>query len=114
MIRPLGDVLVVRPDPDPLQSPGGLYLVGDPLERSGVVVACGPGRWRVRDSSEEKLSYIWVPMDVQVGQRVVWRSALGATKAARAVDWWFDQAQENLVLIRQGDVLYERKEGPCN
>ena len=106
MIRPLGDVLVVRPDPVEEQTPSGIHLVGGPLERTGTVLRAGRGRFRVRDSKEEVLKEVYLGVEVEVGARVVWLSGVLAGKQHDQLEFWMREHGEDIVLIHENDVLY--------
>lgn len=77
-IRPLSDTIVVRPDPKPTMSEGGLHLpatANDDVERTafGEVLAAGPGRTYVLDDRPP----VTYPVPVKVGDRVVYNRFSG-------------------------------------
>ena len=115
MIRPLGDVLVVRALPDVRQTPGGVLLVGAAEYRSGIIERVGPGRWKVRDSSEAKNTYVFVATQAKVGQRVTWKAAVEQNRQGSQYAFWLEQHDaEDLVLIRESDVLWVEQETACS
>ena len=81
-ITPLGDKVVIRPladDENSSKSASGI-IIPDSVESKdkndqGIVVAVGPGSW---DEDGEKR----IPLDVQVGQRVLFSSWREKVKVA--------------------------------
>jgi len=72
MLRPLRGLVVVRIDPDPVISPGGIHLakiIERPKALRGTVLAVGPGDWTPKDER--------APMLVDVGDRVLVRRSAG-------------------------------------
>ncbi|HEX2221415.1 MAG TPA: co-chaperone GroES [Candidatus Limnocylindria bacterium] len=89
-LKPLGDRLVVRPTPREEMTKSGIVLPDTAKERpqEGSVLAVGPGR-TLDDGSRE-------PMDVQVGQRVIFQKYAGTE---------FKLDDEELLILSQKDVL---------
>lgn len=108
-IRPLQDQLLVRRDPEDEVSPGGIIIpdaANNPkLPRGrGVVLAVGPGLKSEKDGSYE-------PMDVKVGDRVVF-SKLSGDKVRD--DLAQQDVDDDLLLIRESEVIaiLEDDDGP--
>ncbi len=90
-LQPLDDRLVVRPSESEETTASGLVIPDTAKEKpqQGEVVAVGPGR---RAESTGEL----VPLDVQVGDRVVY-SKYGGTE--------FNLDGEDLLILTSRDVL---------
>lgn len=88
MLHPLGDRVLVRPDPAE-EKKGLLYLApsADPPTR-GTVVAVGPGRY---DDAGR-----CVPMSVEAGERVFYGRFSGIE---------LDDGGEKLIVLRDGDLI---------
>ena len=74
-IRPLNDLVVVRPAEPEAKTPGGLLLPGTAKQapQVGIVVAVGPGR--LLDNGERS------PVGGKVGDTVVYAKRAGTTVA---------------------------------
>jgi chaperonin GroES len=70
-LKPLSDIIVVRPLDNEKTTRGGIHLpdTAQPQKLRGQVVAAGPGR-RLDDGTV-------LPMEVQVGDRVVYQKYSG-------------------------------------
>lgn len=90
-LQPLDDRLVVRPSESEETTASGLVIPDTAKEKpqQGEVVAVGPGR---RAESTGEL----IPLDVQVGDRVVY-SKYGGTE--------FNLDGEDLLILTSRDVL---------
>ncbi|MDP8992960.1 MAG: co-chaperone GroES [Actinomycetota bacterium] len=90
-LQPLDDRLVVRPSESEETTASGLVIPDTAKEKpqQGEVVAVGPGR---RAESTGEL----IPLDVQVGDRVVY-SKYGGTE--------FTMDGEDLLILTSRDVL---------
>lgn len=74
VVKPLGDRVIVRVDDAADQTAGGLFLGGEKEkeERTGTVVAVGPGRY----SPEGQLEAI----GLAPGDHVLWKDDYGSEK----------------------------------
>ena len=90
-LRPLGDRVVVKPLEDEERTKGGIVLPDTAKEKPqrGEVVAVGPGEWATEGEKR-------IPMDVKVGDRVIFRNYAGT-------EWKIDD-EKHLILSR-GDLL---------
>jgi chaperonin GroES len=88
-IQPLEDRVVVRASDEAEQMRGGLYIPDTAKEKptQGEVIAVGPGRF-------EKGAR--VPMDVKVGDKVIYGKYSGTTVTVEG---------EEVVIIKASDVL---------
>ena len=88
-VQPLADRVVVRPLEETEEMKGGLYIPDTAKEKpqQGEIVAAGPGRF-------EKGAR--VPMDLEVGQRVLYGKYSG-------VEVTLDD--EQYLIIKEADVL---------
>lgn len=88
-IRPLGDRVVVRALEETEQMRGGLYIPDTAKEKpqQGEIVAVGPGRFEKGER---------VPMDVKVGQKVLYGKYTGTEVT---VD------DQEYLIIKESDVL---------
>ncbi len=102
MLKPLGDRIIVKPVSAEEMTAGGIVLPDSAKEKpqEGDVIAVGPG---TQLSSGKK-----VPMDVKVGDRVIYGKYAGTEVKVGA---------EEYVILRQEDVLAildsEKKQGCC-
>lgn len=89
-VRPIGERLVVRPDPVDEASPGGIVLPhGDAKPvLAGTVLAIGPGR--VLENGDT------YPMTCRVGDRVLYQHFGGVE---------FKYGEEELVVLRESELL---------
>ena len=95
LIKPLGDRVVIRPlteEESGTTSPSGIIVPDsvskDEKNEQGIVVAVGAGRW---DEDGEKR----IPMEVQVGDRVVFSSWRDKVKIGK----------EEFSVISEADIL---------
>ena len=90
MLKPLGDRLIVKAVPAEEMTAGGIVLPDSAKEKpqEGDVIAIGPG---AQLPSGKK-----VPMDVKIGDRVVYGKYAGTEVKVGA---------EEYVILRQDDVL---------
>jgi chaperonin GroES len=88
-IQPLEDRVVIRASDEAEQMRGGLYIPDTAKEKptQGEVIAVGPGRF-------EKGAR--VPMDVKVGDKVIYGKYSGTTVTVEG---------EEVVIIKASDVL---------
>ncbi|MCL6453355.1 MAG: co-chaperone GroES [Alicyclobacillus sp.] len=88
-LRPLADRVVVRPLKRDEKTASGLYLPDNAKEKpqEGEVMAVGPGRFE--DGKR-------IPLDVQVGQRVVYAKYAGTE---------IKVGDEELLILRESDIL---------
>ncbi len=88
-IFPLADRVVIKPMEETETMKGGLYIPDTAKEKpiQGEVVAVGPGR---REKNE------LVPMELQVGDRVIYGKYSGAQVELEG---------EELIVIKEADVL---------
>lgn len=90
-MRPLGDRVVVKPLEEEERTKGGIVLPDTAKEKPqhGEVVAVGPGAW---DEEGEKRR----PMDVKVGDRVLYGKYSGAE---------IKEDDEDYLILRESDIL---------
>jgi chaperonin GroES len=88
-VSPLADRVVIKPLEETEQMRGGLYIPDTAKEKpqQGEVVAVGPGRFE-KDKR--------VPMDVKVGDRVLYGKYSGTEVT---ID------NDQLLILRESDVL---------
>ena len=88
-LRPLGDRVVIRPTPREEMTKTGIVLPDTAKEKpqEGEIVAVGPGRF---DDGERE------PMDVQVGQKVLYAKYAGTE---------FKVDDEEYLIVSQKDIL---------
>ncbi len=88
-VAPLADRVVVKPSEEAEQMRGGLYIPDTAKEKpqQGTIVAVGPGRF-------EKEAR--VPMDVQVGDKVLYGKYSGTEVTIEG---------EALLILRESDIL---------
>jgi chaperonin GroES len=86
----IGERIVVRPEPAPDKSPGGILMPDQAKEKPnrGLVVAVGSGHL-TRDGQR-------IPLDVKVGDTVLY-SSYGGSKV--------DVDDEEYVVMNEADVL---------
>lgn len=91
-IRPLGNRVLVRRS-KVKTTEGGIYLPDSAQEKpkEGEVLAVGPGK---RDEQGQL-----IPMDVKVGNRVVFTSYAGTEVKSE------QQAEEELLILREDEIL---------
>lgn len=70
-LQPLGNKILVRPEPKADKSPGGIILPDNAKEKPliGEIVAVGPGK---------TVDGVLVPMSVKVGQKVIYTRWAGS------------------------------------
>lgn len=101
MIRPINDWLVVKLDPLEDRMLGDIILLADSsanIIRTGVVVACGPGRYATGSSKR-------APICVDVGEKVAFLRWHLEHKTGKQVMSFLEGVGEDLALIRSTDVL---------
>ena len=88
-VQPLADRVVIRPLEDDEPMRGGLYIPDTAKEKpqQGEIVAVGPGRF-------EKCQR--VPMELKVGQKVLYAKYSGAE---------ITLDDEDILLLKESDVL---------
>ena len=92
--KPLGNRVVVEPqEGDEQMSAGGIYIPDTAKEKpqEGTVVAVGPGR--LTDDGNR------VPMDVAVGDTVVYSKYAGTEYKAGEVEY---------LVLRDDDILFKK------
>lgn len=90
-IRPLHDRVVVRRVEEEQKTSGGIVLPGNAQEKPtrGEIVAVGKGR--ILESGETR------PLDVQVGDRVIFKEGFGVEK--QKIDG------EEVLIMSESDIL---------
>lgn len=99
MLKPVNEWIIVEKDKPEDRSRGGIYLPdNDPCKRSqtGRVVAVGPGKW-LPDAN------VRVPMDVKVGDRVLFLMFGGTEVAEGGAPVQY--GGKSYLFLRSGDVL---------
>jgi chaperonin GroES len=88
-LKPLGDRVVIKPQPHEEMTKSGIYLPDTAKEKpqEGTVVAVGLGR-----TEDGKL----VAMTVKVGQKVLYAKYAGTE---------FKQDDEDLLIVSEKDIL---------
>jgi co-chaperonin GroES (HSP10) len=108
-VRPLHDWIWVRLEPLPEVSPGGIILKGtsaDVRQRTGVVLAVGPGRRKWSSVLKKELIE---PVGVVVGDRVVFYRENLEHQQGKAIVGVLQEIEENTGLIRSWDVLWKEE-----
>jgi chaperonin GroES len=92
-LQPLADRLVVKPIQKEEMTKGGIYLPDTAKEKpqEGEVVAVGPGR--MTDEGKR------IPMDVKVGDRVIYSKYGGSEIKIDDVD---------MIILRESDILAKK------
>lgn len=93
MIRPLGDIVVVRRSPPQEVSDGGIALVHDAdfREDIGVVVSVGPGKMYKQGKTKWRK-----PVDVKPGQKIIFST--NGHQITRV-------NQEEFVVLREPSII---------
>jgi chaperonin GroES len=88
-VQPLGDRVVIRAGEEEQNMRGGLYIPDTAKEKpmQGEVVAVGPGRFEKGER---------VPMELEVGQRVLYGKYSGTEVTVNDVEY---------LIIKESDVL---------
>jgi len=97
MIRPMGDWILVKPNPDESSTDSGIIIPGDARRtavKTGVVMAVGPGRINKKGNR--------VPPDVNVGDTISYIFALEKTKTGETMKLSLGTDE---FLLRESDVL---------
>ena len=104
-VRPLHDWLVVRLDPLPEKTRGGIILPTDVemRQRTGTVLRIGPGRRRWSDVLERE--YL-VPNDLEPGEKVVFFREHLEHQQGKALVGVMQELEEGTGLLRVDDVLW--------
>lgn len=104
-VRPLRDWLVVRLDPLPEKTRGGIILPTDVemRQRTGTVLRIGPGRrcW----STVLEREY-FVPNDLEPGEKVVFFREHLEHQQGKALVGVMQELEEGAGLLRVDDVLW--------
>ena len=108
-VRPYGPFVLVVPDPPEKQYKGLIYMPdGNVDERlgygSGVVLAVGPGHFNRKRGAKSKYS----PLDVCVGQRVVYRGHLKYANPVPGTDSCLVHAQDIIGELIEGQLNVSR------
>jgi len=92
-IEPLGDRVVIKPTPQEEVSKGGIVLPDTAKEKpqEGKIIAVGPGRL-TEDGKR-------IAMEVKKGDKVIYSKYAGTE---------FKLENEELVIMREGDILAKR------
>jgi len=92
-IEPLGDRVVIKPTPKEEVSKGGIVLPDTAKEKpqEGKIIAVGPGRL-TEDGKR-------IAMEVKKGDKVIYSKYAGTE---------FKLEDEELVIMREGDILAKR------
>ena len=100
MLKPLGDIVVIRRSPPEERSAGGLYLAWDPdfKEDIGTIVACGPGKLSVKG--------VFIRTSVRAGQKVLFSTNGHQITKVRG---------EELVVLREPSIMavIEKEKNQC-
>lgn len=90
-LKPLGDRVVIKPLEEEERTKGGIVLPDTAKEKPqhGEVIAVGPGEW---DEDGEKR----IPLDVKVGDRVLFAKYAGTEVKTDEGD---------LLILRANDIL---------
>lgn len=100
-LRPLSDYILVRIDPLPEETKGGIVLVADNSVsnvRSGTVLRVGPGRVNNRGHR--------IPIGVEPGERVAFLRWHLEHQSGKRITSFLAGLGEDLGLIRGPDVLF--------
>ncbi len=89
-LKPLGDRVVIKPQPREEKTKSGIYLPDTAKEKpqEGTVIAVGPGR----TTDDGKV----IPLDVKVGDRVLYAKWAGTD---------FKQDDVELLIVSEKDIL---------
>ena len=89
-LQPLGDRVVVKPTPREEMTKSGIVLPDTAKEKpqEGTILAVGPG---IFDEDGNR-----IPMDVQVGQKVLYGKYAGTE---------FKLEEDDLLIVSQKDIL---------
>jgi len=89
-LKPLGDRVVIKPQPREEKTKSGIYLPDTAKEKpqEGTVLAVGPGR----TTDDGKV----IPLDVKVGDRVLYAKWAGTD---------FKQDDVELLIVSEKDIL---------
>ena len=92
-LEPLGDRVVIKPTPKEDVSKGGIVLPDTAKEKpqEGKIIAVGPGRL-TEDGKR-------IAMEVKKGDKVIYSKYAGTE---------FKLDEEELVIMREGDILAKR------
>jgi len=90
-LKPLGDRVVVKPLEEEERTKGGIVLPDTAKEKPqhGEVLAVGPGEWDENGSKR-------IPLDVKVGDRVLYAKYAGTEVKADSGD---------ILILRANDIL---------
>lgn len=106
-VVPLHDWMVVKLDPLPGVSKGGIVLPegtsGMERVRTGKVLRVGPGKWRW--SKAERKS-VRTPVGVEVGEGVAFFRENLEHQQGKQVTAIIQELEEDTGMIRAADVLY--------
>ena len=93
-VAPLADRVVVKPSEEAEQMRGGLYIPDTAKEKpqQGLVVAVGPGRFE-KDTR--------VPMDVKVGDKVIFSKYGGTELKYEGVEYLVLSARDVLAVVER-------------
>ena len=106
-VKASGPWILVKPEPPPKKSKGGIFLPdGNLVERLGHVVgrvvSAGKGYYEKNDKGKEK----FVPQEVKVGDRVIFRGHLkDANKTALGDSHCFLHAKDLIGILEEGAEL---------
>lgn len=92
-IRPIGERVVIKPDQKEERTQSGILLPDSAQEKpiEGEVVAVGPGR--INDKGER------VPLDVKVGDTVVFAKFIGTTVKQDGVDYLIVNGERDILCV---------------
>lgn len=98
-VRPLLDWMVVKLEPLPNETPGGIFLVPSAAERvrMGTVLRVGPGRWE---------GAVRVPVGVKPGDRVAFFRENLEHQQGQQLARVLHELEEDVGMIRASDILY--------
>lgn len=102
-VRPLSDWIVVKLDPLPQATAGGVILPqssrGSERQRTGTILRIGPGCWLYGRSTRK-------PLGVQEGDRVVFFRENLEHQQGKAILGVLQQLEEDVGMIREPDILW--------
>ena len=92
-IEPLGDRVVIKPNPKEEVSKGGIFLPDTAKEKpqEGQIVAIGPGG---RNNDGQRIT-----MDSKVGDKVIYSRYAGTE---------FKLDEQELIIMRESDILAKK------
>lgn len=104
-VKPTGNGLIVRPDNPEVYTKGGILLPDTAKKKQlrGRVVATGPGNFDARGER--------IPMEVEVGQMVMWGAYAGIPISVNEVEFVRLSANEITLIVEDPSVEVKNLEG---